>query len=73
MKSGKTATALPKEQDPRITNLIQATMQQMLLDKELFDLEHPEHSRTMCASDLLLLARRKVMRELSDPSRDHKP
>ncbi|GEM_PF-5567614 len=73
MKSGKTLVSVPEEQDPRIANLILAAMQQMMLDKEIYDLEHPEHSRTMCSSDMWLLARKKVMRDLSDPSQNNKP
>ena len=73
MISGTTTPSVPEEQDPRIANLIFAAMQQMTLDKEVYDCEHPEHSREMDSSNLWLLARRKVLRDLSDPSKNHKP
>lgn len=56
--------------DPLPPRRVIFAMEAMSLQKELYDIHHPEHARQILLSELWRTARNRVVQELSDPSRD---
>lgn len=58
---------IPMEKDMGLAELIVQEMGSMIVYKEAYDLDYPEHSKSMSSLELWHIARKKVIQELATP------
>lgn len=57
----------PARERRKLTRLTRKSLQTLLTNKDIFDHDHPEHSKTIGSSELWEIARRITMEKLSLP------
>ncbi|MFC1834578.1 hypothetical protein ACFL2Q_07575 [Thermodesulfobacteriota bacterium] len=60
---------IPVERDALLSELVLLELESMLLSKEQYDIDFPQHIRPLSLSDLWRLARSSTVEKLSAPRR----
>ena len=58
---------IPQENDILLAELITQEMGSMIVYKEAYDLDYPQHRKNIAPAELWQIARRKVIEELAAP------
>ena len=68
MRSSTPGRSIPLEPDNGMHVLIIEEMESMLLEKELYDMEYPDHVKAVSGKEMWEIARSKVLSKLTDPT-----